>query len=404
MHYQPELSLLCDTLRKARVRTATLSVQQAMQGILPENASDPFALPRLSPPIEPYTLYKLSDALDLCYLYLLLPKCDTPTLLLIGPYLTATPSHERLLELGERCGISPAQQPHFEEYYAALAVLAEGDHLFTLLSGFCERIWQRPAFAIVDVNKKDEVSASPINEPLHNDRLDDVLLKMKTMERRYAFENELIRAVSLGQLHKEALLLSAFSEQAFEKRLRDPLRNAKNYSVIMNTLLRKAAENGGVHPVYLDRVSSEFAARIEQLSDVERVAPLMREIFRAYCRLVRKHALMHYSLVVQRAILLIDSDLSASLSLKSLAAHQNVSHGYLCSVFKKETGKTLSEYVREKRMHHAAHLLATTQLQIQTVALHCGIMDVQYFSKLFKRHTGKTPREYREAVRAGQEL
>ena len=64
---------------------------------------------------------------------------------------------------------------------------------------------------------------------------------------------------------------------------------------------------------------------------------------------------------------------------------------------KKETEKNVSEYIKEKRIEHAMYLLSTTHLQIQTVALHCGIMDVQYFSKIFKKKTGKTPREYRSS-------
>jgi YesN/AraC family two-component response regulator len=105
------------------------------------------------------------------------------------------------------------------------------------------------------------------------------------------------------------------------------------------------------------------------------------------------------SRVVQKTVVLIDSDLSADLTLSSLAKSQGVSAGYLSTVFKKETGKTVSEYIREKRVKHAAHLLSTTHLQVQTVALHCGIVDVQYFSKIFKKQTGKTPREYREDAR-----
>ena len=67
--------------------------------------------------------------------------------------------------------------------------------------------------------------------------------------------------------------------------------------------------------------------------------------------------------------------------------------------YAEETGKNITEYIREKRMKHAEHLLSSTPLQIQTVALHCGIMDVQYFSKLFKKHSGKTPKEYRESIK-----
>ena len=166
----------------------------------------------------------------------------------------------------------------------------------------------------------------------------------------------------------------------------------------MNTLLRKAAENGGVHPVHLDSTSSDFAKKIELASDARACMALMREMFSAYCRLVYKHSIRRYSPIVQKTVLLVDSDISAELSLKTLAQKQGISPGYLATIFKKETGKTVSEYIRDKRIDHAKHLLRTTHLQIQTVALHCGIMDVQYFSKIFKRKTGKNPKEYRDTA------
>jgi len=106
--------------------------------------------------------------------------------------------------------------------------------------------------------------------------------------------------------------------------------------------------------------------------------------------------------VVKRTILVIESDISAELSLRTLAHIQGISAGYLATIFKKETGQTISEYIRDKRIKHAMYLLSTTHLQVQTIALHCGIVDVQYFSKQFKKQTGKTPREYRESIRTGK--
>ena len=58
--------------------------------------------------------------------------------------------------------------------------------------------------------------------------------------------------------------------------------------------------------------------------------------------------------------------------------------------------EVIKAYIREKRMQHARHLLRTTDLQIGTVALHCGIPDIHYFAKLFKKETGMTPGQYRE--------
>ena len=164
----------------------------------------------------------------------------------------------------------------------------------------------------------------------------------------------------------------------------------------MKTLLRKAAERGGVHPIHLDRLSSSFASKIETLQIITEHYDLMLDMFRSYCRLVRKHTMKGLSPIVRKTVLMIESNVSSALTLSTLAEAQNVSAGYLSTIFKKETDKTVSEYIWEKRLRRAEHLLSTTNLQIQTVALHCGVVDVQYFSKMFKKQRGMTPKEYRQ--------
>ena len=431
MHCERELGFMCEVLKKERVAitlrdypfdkaaeaigTAELLPHPELDTelepsteLLPhpeldtelEPTTELLPHPELDTELEPSTEYKLTDEYGRCYVYMLLPDGGGCRLLRIGPYIAERPSAQGILELGERLGVAPAHMRHFEEYFMSLPVLEEGNAVFALISTFCERLFNTTSFSIVDMNKKNRTAVSPISEGMSSDSPEDILIRMTAMERRYAFENEMIRAVSLGQLHKEDQLLTAFSGNFFEQRLPDRVRNVKNYSVIMNTLLRKAAETGGVHPVYIDRVSSELAARIEQMSDFNECYPLMRDMFRTYCRLVRKHSLKNYSIAVKRAVLIIDSDLSGDLSLSALAEALKVSAGYLSSIFKRDTGKTLTEYVRDRRMTEAMHLLATTSLQIQTVALHIGIVDVQYFSKQFKAHTGVTPREWRERAKA----
>ncbi len=402
MSRQNRLQFLMNTLQKCHVPAACIpehafspSLFQGEPGLFSGLALPVHALPEP----QPCTRYHYTDAYGVCFIYLLLPSERDAHILLIGPYLPWAPRHEQLLEFAERTALSPEMLPRLIEYVSGTPVLDRESPLFLMLDAFCESIWDSPSFAIVNVDSDPVAPPSPIHRPLHTDRFDDVLLDMKAMEQRYAFENELIRAVSLGQLHMEGHLFAAVSEQHFERRVADPIRNAKNYGIIMNTLLRKAAESGGVHPLYIDRVSSDFAHRIEQIASLSESSALMLDMFRGYCTLVRQHSLGGYSRVVQTAILLIDSDLSANLTLHTLAEHQGISPGYLSTVFKKETGRTVTAYVREKRMQHARHLLGTTNLQIQTVAMHCGILDVHFFSKLFKNETGMTPRQYRESLR-----
>ena len=286
-------------------------------------------------------------------------------------------------------------QKQLKETYEGLPVLNDGNHLFALLDSFGERLWGTGSFSIEEISHAspgfDELLRGPsfVSET-------DIVWNMRSMEQRYAYENELMDAVSRGQSHKMDLLLNSFSVFSFEQRLANPLRNAKNYCIIMNTILRKAAERGGVHPVYLDRISSDFASRIEQLDNLNSVLPLMQQMFRGYCLLVRKHSMKDYSPPVQKAIACIDADLAGDLSLSNLSAALNISGSYLSTLFKKEMGQTLTEFINQRRIDHAKHLLRATRLQIQTIAQHCGIMDVHYFSKVFRKHTGLSPKQYRE--------
>ena len=407
MEYEKELNFIRDLLRKNHVRATLLSpndnvdamLETSLLSITGTHHGVGFTIQRTFGAIASNTKYNLVNEFRLKYVFMRLPITSERNLLFIGPYLPAPMSAREILEIGEALKLPPSTQNLFKEYYSSLTVLPENDRLFSVIDLFCERIWEDPSFATVEINGNDTIPLQQLNLLTHGRTLDETVATMEMMEMRYAFENELIEAVALGQQHKEKMLVAAFNEQMFEKRLQDPLRNAKNYCIIMNTLLRKAAEQGGVHPMYIDKESSKFASQIELINDTKNVPSFMREMFSSYCRLVRKHSTKKYSPIVKKTILIIDSDISAELSLGSLAQKQSISAGYLATVFKKETGRTVSEYIRERRINYALHLLNTTNLQIQTVAMHCGIMDVQYFSKIFKKQVGKTPKEYRDALR-----
>ena len=175
----------------------------------------------------------------------------------------------------------------------------------------------------------------------------------------------------------------------------DRLRNLKNYCIVLNTLLRKAAENGGVHPVQLDSVSSDLAKKLENTHSLSAIPDFMADTVKTYCNLVKRHSIKNYSPIVQKAIIRIQNDLTSDLSLNTMAKMCNVSPSYFSSLFKKETGKTLTKYTNDKRVALAKRLLKTTNLQVQTIAQHCGILDLHYFCRIFKASVGKTPTEYK---------
>ena len=346
---------------------------------------------------RPNTIYRLQDEFFCNYLYLALPGEGRHTVLIAGPYITFEIRHEDFLEQAERYGIPPWLHRRMEDYYLNLPVIQDASVLINLFSAFGETIWGgADQFEIVDLDHEIDLPSPSAFSIQEEDNAQQLLLDMQIMQKRYNSENELMQIVSQGQVHRAQRLSAAFVPATLQVRTADPVRNMKNFFIIGNTLMRKAAEQGGVHPVYLHRASSAFAKRIENISRLSAGQELFSDMVHTYCRLVRKHKAQHYSPQVEKAVLCIESDLSGDLSLHTLAELLGISPGYLSTLFRQETGKTVTDFVTEKRMDHAAQLLRSSTLQIQTVALYCGISDVNYFSKLFKRHHGITPREFRK--------
>lgn len=404
MFYEAQLRLLRDTLRKCGIQTNIVDWSQPQDdrqelGIylrLTQNTDTDSPIGQLLPLINRTTLHRMTDTFCCRYLYLALPEVAQDAVLVIGPYLCAPFSQEHFLEQAEKLGILPGQQTQLQAFYCNLPIMADNNHLLVLLDSFCEQIWGTGNYSVEDVDQ--DIMASQWVLPQEKSAPDskNTLLSIKHLEQRYDFENQLMDAVSHGHSHKAELLLNNFRSFSFEQRSADPIRNIKNYLIIMNTLLRKAAERGGVHPVYLDSVSSTFANKIETVESVDIALNLMPDMFRSYCRIVRKHSMKDYSPLTQRAITFIDTDLAADLSLRTISQALNISSSYLSTSFKKETGQTITDYINRRRISHAKHLLRSTALQVQTIAQQCGIFDVHYFSKVFKRIVGITPKQYRQ--------
>jgi AraC-like DNA-binding protein len=88
---------------------------------------------------------------------------------------------------------------------------------------------------------------------------------------------------------------------------------------------------------------------------------------------------------------------SDDLSLTSAAAAAFLSPNYLAHLIKKETGRTFTELVTDRRMALAQSLLAHSTKRVGEIALAIGFRDEAYFSRRFRRTTGMSPSDYRSA-------
>ena len=342
------------------------------------------------------TVYRFFDEYDCNYIFLRLPGEET--YFFIGPYLLALPTGEHLSRKAAGLKLTPGQTDRMRLYYTALPMIEDENLLLSMANTFANHLWGSAgqyAMEYVDYAIPDRYE--PIPCAAAPERMPERQAELSTLERSYACENQLMDAVSRGKLHLVTAAASAMYRNSAGSGGNDSLRDRKNHLVILKTLLRKAAEYGGVHPIHLHRLSSHYAVLIENTRSVRQSIQLQEEMIRSFCQLVRRHSLSRYSGYVGQAITLVQYDLTADLSLHTIARKLNVNSSYLSSLFHREYGCTLTEFVNRERIDHSILLLQMTSRSIQDIAAESGIQDVNYFIKLFKKQTGFTPRQFRKA-------
>lgn len=84
-----------------------------------------------------------------------------------------------------------------------------------------------------------------------------------------------------------------------------------------------------------------------------------------------------------------------TLSISDISAFLNMSASHICTMFKKETGDTINNYLTDYRLKKAQQYLSETLLSVSDVSTKVGYKDNSYFGRLFRKRFGVTPNEYR---------
>lgn len=101
--------------------------------------------------------------------------------------------------------------------------------------------------------------------------------------------------------------------------------------------------------------------------------------------------------VFRKIVRFVNDNYNRNVSLNEIAGEVNVSHTYICTLFRKHKNCTFSEYVIRLRMEKAKELLRSTKLKTYEVSERVGYPNPQYFSILFKKWTGLSPTEFKHA-------
>lgn len=334
-----------------------------------------------------YSIYHLSEELQEEYHFLYL--C-------LGPVQFQPLSSKLFYQAMEQMQIHADLYREVQEFYNRVPLLSDADMWHNTLLFFLSRL-----------------SGSTLEYMKLQDGKNDLFLPFsagyaapknpafawKTIEDRYAMEEKLMHAVSIGNFEQAVEAHVKFLQYKLMPRIPDPIRNQKNMLFVLNTLLRKAVQAGGVHPLYIDDLSSQFAIQIEAATTIPQLDNFRNTMLRKYCLLVKNYSRNAYSALIRTSLDYIDFHYKEELSLDHLAKLCSVSSSYLSTLFKKETGVTVTDYINGTRVRQALLLLNSTSLSIQEISEQCGFSDSNYFTRTFKKFQGKSPKSYRESIR-----
>lgn len=144
---------------------------------------------------------------------------------------------------------------------------------------------------------------------------------------------------------------------------------------------------------------SSIEATVSQLHKADTVQEA-RSIMLSLMEYIQDIAQTHhrYSLAIEKSIDYIISHYSEKLSLERVSSYVYLNKSYFSELFKKETGINYNDYINQVRIQKACELIAEGRHTLSDIAQMVGFSDQNYFSKIFKRLVGKSPKNYKKAL------
>ena len=284
--------------------------------------------------------------------------------------------------------------PSLELYYTSLPLLSSTRtmRLITSIIHSFSPSENEFGFIRIEGNIKEERNEEVIKE---------YSVDYSSIYRRYDIENGFIRMVREGNVEE---LRTAISEMIHFSSKNDPAlflefyaKNTSSGMSVLRTLTRKAAEEAGVNVVTIDRITQRAVQKINAETNADRIIKITLEMVIKLAEEARKARSLFSNLspAISRCVDYIRLHYPEEIHLSKLMDIASMSKASLTRRFLKETGYTISSFIRDTRCYHAKKLLEKTELSIKEISSYVGYEDYNYFTKVFRSVTNLTPSEYR---------
>lgn len=177
---------------------------------------------------------------------------------------------------------------------------------------------------------------------------------------------------------------------------KDPVRNMKYLFIVTVSLAARTVVETGVPLETAYAISDLYIQKMDSMDSIEEIRLLAGKLYETYVKEIRKaRKTTTFSKPIMLCLNYIDSHFNENITLDKLAEEVNLHPAYLSSLFKKETGENLRDFLIRKRIEVAQSLLSRTDYTYTQIAASLSFCSQSHFTKMFRMHTGFTPKQYR---------
>ena len=236
---------------------------------------------------------------------------------------------------------------------------------------------------------------------IHDLHINTQLLQYFSVEYAEVYQEKLFRYLEVlkkGNAELSHIYLNDFLKSSKILSTKNMQECKKNLSML-NVYCHIALLGTNIHPSHILKLFISLRNKIDNLSVRESIANMPNDICHKYCLLVKNYAFPEYSKTIRAVINYIDLHLDEELTLALLADKFKKNATSLSSSFSKEVGLNITNYIHQAKINEAIRYFNTTKMSISEVALAVGFQDFAYFSRLFHKQVGCSPREYCKSIK-----
>ncbi|MCQ2596946.1 MAG: AraC family transcriptional regulator [Treponema sp.] len=212
----------------------------------------------------------------------------------------------------------------------------------------------------------------------------------------YDSEMAFYSAVQSGDEELVKKYMSPLTKEGLGILSRNPLRNMKYHLVITIALITRFCIEGGLPLETSYTLSDLYIRKLDTINNEEEITQIHHDLvfdFTNRMKNIKKRSGLNKS--VKLAIDYINNHLYMPLSLPEIAQASNANASYLSSIFKQQTGISISQFIQKQRIETAKNLLAFSDQSFEEISNYLFFSSQSYFISVFKKHVGMTPKEYR---------